>query len=164
MKNRRHGMALAEFCDWARKHRTRWFFGCELWTGALTRGYGQASFNGRRRLVHRLIAEHYHGPAPDGRPCALHICHNPACINPAHLYWGTQADNMNDKMAAGRHGGNGDPVGERNGNAKLTDLRVRLARRLGERGAPIAPLARWLGVSRQALSDAVRRKTWRHVR
>ena len=154
-------MTLAEFCEWARRERTRWFHGCELWTGAKrTGGYGHVTFGGRTRSAHALIAEHYHGPAPNGRPFACHICHNPACINPAHLYWGTPRDNVRDKEAAGR--GN-PPKGERHGNAKLTALRVRLIRRLAARGAPQSRLAGWLGVSSPTVSAVVTRRSWRHV-
>lgn len=98
---REPGMMLAEFCEWARGKMTRWFYGCELWTGAKTAsGYGGVLFAGRNRGVHTLIAEHYHGPAPDGRPFACHICGNKSCINPAHIYWGSPRDNTNDHLCA----------------------------------------------------------------
>lgn len=161
MTRRPNNQTLAEFCGWVRANRTRWFYGCELWTGCRGVGYGLTVYGGRARRVHTLIAEHYHGPAPDGRPCALHICHNRACINPAHLYWGSKLDNARDRDAVDR---GVNPRGAEHGNAKLTELRVRLARRLVARGAPVARLARWFGVDRVTLGEAVNRKTWRHVR
>ena len=166
---RKRNMTLAGFCAWARAEKTRWFYGCELWTGAKSGGgYGSARFKGRMRAVHRLIAEHYHGQPPAEQPhnrrCPRaqvnHICGNSACINPAHLYWGTQVDNVRDREAAGT--GN-HARGEAHPRAKLTDLRVRLARRLVARGAPIAHLARWFGVNETVLGNAVKRRTWRHV-
>lgn len=157
---RRQGEPLA---GWIRRNLTP-DGDCLVWTRAVDGcGYGQLG-NGRGGLTkpHRVICEDAHGPAPAGKPCALHTCDNPPCCNPEHLYWGNQADNGRDKRERKR-ARTGDHRGERHGRAKLTELRVRLARRLVERGAPIARLARWYGVSAPALNKAVNRRTWRHV-
>lgn len=58
------------------------------------------------RRVGRMVLERTQGPAPKGRPLCLHSCHTPACINPAHLRWGTAKENTADMMHAGR-GANG---------------------------------------------------------
>jgi hypothetical protein len=39
-------------------------------------------------------------PQPEGR-IACHLCDNPRCVNPKHLYWGTYSDNMQDRDARG---------------------------------------------------------------
>lgn len=77
--------------------------GCIVWTGPTNnKGYGVIRHNSRLKTVHRLMCLWVHGPAPKGKPFALHTCDNPPCIRPDHLYWGTQADNMRDASKRGR--------------------------------------------------------------
>lgn len=82
--------------------------GCWLWTRqTLSNGYGVirvgSMCDGTRRqaLAHRVSWELDHGPIPDGL-FVLHRCDRPACINPAHLFLGTQQDNLADMRAKGR--------------------------------------------------------------
>jgi hypothetical protein len=79
---------------------------CWPWTaGSNKTGYGtiQAEDKSRPFLVHRVAYEAVTGPIPAGM-CVLHRCDNPACCNPAHLWLGTQLDNIADMNAKGRHG------------------------------------------------------------
>lgn len=95
---------------------------CWVWTGHRTsNGYGRITVLGKVRLSHRVSWAVHHGPVSDGMR-VLHRCDNPPCINPAHLFLGTSADNNADMRAKGR-----DAVlaGERNGRAKLTAQQVR---------------------------------------
>jgi hypothetical protein len=81
--------------------------GCWIWTGAtVDGGYGQFSLgrDGYASVVqqaHRWSYEHFVGAIPDGM-CVLHRCDTPACVNPEHLFLGTQSDNMADMRAKGR--------------------------------------------------------------
>jgi hypothetical protein len=81
--------------------------GCWLWTGSLNHlGYGylgRRTEDGRRKTImaHRASYEHHTGPIPEGK-VVCHTCDVRNCINPAHLWIGTQADNMADMQAKGR--------------------------------------------------------------
>lgn len=76
--------------------------GCWLWTGAKTHGYGEVSYKHSKRLrAHRISWTIHHGKIPDGL-CVLHKCDTPLCVNPEHLFLGTQADNLKDCYEKGR--------------------------------------------------------------
>lgn len=77
--------------------------GCWLWTGTLINsGYGKFDCKwSKSNLAHRNVYQLCVGPIPDG----MHLCHRcdtPRCVNPAHLFIGTAADNMQDAYRKGR--------------------------------------------------------------
>ncbi len=79
---------------------------CWPWTGGginRRRGtnYGVFWSDGKAVRAHRVAWELACGPVPDGL-YVLHRCDNPPCCNPAHLFLGTDLDNMRDKVAKGR--------------------------------------------------------------
>lgn len=96
--------------------------GCRLWLATKTFGYGRIRVNGRSERAHRCAYVEKFGPIPDGLD-VLHQCDTPACINPLHLYLGTDQDNANDRMNRGR-----TAKGERSGRAKLKDTDIPLIR------------------------------------
>lgn len=80
---------------------------CVLWAGPLnSAGYGTitVTHGGRRSHVgaHRLAYELAFGEIPEGL-LVLHTCDVRRCVNPDHLFVGSQADNVADMMAKGRH-------------------------------------------------------------
>ena len=76
---------------------------CWWWTGASANaGYGAFRIGGRTVKAHRWLWEQRHGSIPEGINI-LHHCDNTSCVNPNHLFSGTQADNVHDMMAKGRH-------------------------------------------------------------
>lgn len=79
---------------------------CWLWTaGKIPTGYGRFCINGRYVYAHRVAWELTHGQI-EGGLFVLHDCptgDNPSCVNPAHLFLGTQSDNMKDCYQKGRN-------------------------------------------------------------
>jgi hypothetical protein len=75
--------------------------GCWEWTGGLRRGYGLIQADGKTVSVHRVSWELANGPIPVGMQ-VLHRCDNGKCLNPDHLFIGTQKDNIEDAVNKGR--------------------------------------------------------------
>lgn len=77
--------------------------GCWLWSGrANRRGYGVLYVRGKNLFAHRVSYEEHRGPIPPGL-LVCHKCDNPPCINPDHLFVGTQSDNLTDMHRKKRH-------------------------------------------------------------
>ena len=83
--------------------------GCHEWTGCIDyHGYGQVWFEGKTHSVHRLTWALAYGPIADEIAIRHFVCDNPLCRNLEHLKPGTQADNIADRDAKGRHRTNGN--------------------------------------------------------
>lgn len=133
---------------------------CWEWVGGHTSdGYGSFSI-GQGVLAHRVSYEIRFGSIPNDMK-VLHYCDNRACVNPDHLFLGTQLQNIEDMDMKGRRG---TTPGEKNGMAKLTKEDVLEIRRRYKRyvkGSSTTSLAKEYGVTHTVISLIVRNKTWK---
>lgn len=134
---------------------------CWVWKGYIKKeGYGQVSHQGKNVLAHRVSYTISIGEIPEGL-LVLHKCDNPPCVNPKHLFIGTEADNMRDRDIKGR--GN-QPKGEKSGTHKLTETKVKQIRDKYSTGEfTKRELGREFGVTPENIHSIVRRETWRHI-
>jgi hypothetical protein len=93
--------------------------GCWIWTGSTqVRGYGEIISNGKKIYAHRASYTVYKGDIPKGM-YVCHKCDTVSCVNPDHLFLGTQRDNMHDMIRKGRSGN-----GRKHPSTKLTEEEV----------------------------------------
>jgi DNA-binding XRE family transcriptional regulator len=129
--------------------------GCWLWDKCIVpQGYGHITIKGRGYYAHRASYEKYVGPIPTGMS-VLHKCDVPSCVNPAHLFLGTHADNMRDKTAKSRQS-----RGEAHKLAKLSEEKVSEIR---ASNLSRQQLAAKYGVREQTIIQVLNRITWKHV-
>jgi hypothetical protein len=137
--------------------------GCWLVSGAKeTNGYGYLvnPFGDQPKYLtaHRAAWIFVNGPIPEGMR-VLHKCDIRACVNPEHLFLGTDAENMRDMNMKGRNGS----AGERNMHAKLTEAQAREILALKGKGIRPFHLAEKYGVGSGAIGDIWRGDTWKHI-
>jgi hypothetical protein len=144
--------AIAAF--WSKVDRSGGEDACWNWTGAVSGGgYGSFRWNGLSRRTHRISFELVNGPAPQGM-YICHSCDNRLCVNPAHLWLGTNRDNLLDMMQKGRGGFLG---GERHKYCKLSDLQIAEIRlRFASGGVTRHEIAAEYGMSRSYISMLLR--------
>lgn len=143
--------------------------GCWLWNGLTnTDGYGRVKIKGKTELAHRHAWFLKNGPIPPGL-CALHKCDVPACVNPEHIFLGTNKDNNQDCVKKGRNSRgekHGDFTrGENHPNVKLTAqdvTKIRFSYKLDL--ANSYKLGRLYNVGRTCINKIVNRESWKHLK
>ena len=133
---------------------------CWEWTGGkINTGYGMFHPLPKQSiLAHRYSYEQHRGPVPAGQ-FVLHHCDNRPCVNPRHLFCGTQQANVDDMINKGRDHKRG-AIGVKNQGAKVTEEIVRQIR-----ASPTTAriLAERYGVSRAQIYSIRQRRAWTHI-
>ena len=131
--------------------------GCWLWlAGKDQDGYGLFTTNRVMCKAHRFSYSLYRGPISEGL-FVLHKCDVPSCVNPDHLFLGTNQDNMTDMVKKGR-----GHHGEKNWSAKLKAEEVIKIRGLYPEKTQAA-ISDMFGVGRTTVRAILTRRTWRHI-
>lgn len=146
--------------------------GCWIWTAYCVKinekdARGQFFMGNKLLLAYRASWMIFRGEIPHG----MHVCHrcdNGICVNPDHLFLGTQKDNMRDMVAKGRHAFAAHPETIRRGSdvntSKLNEEKVRLMRIIYGRGnISQAKLAKQFGITQNAAFQIIHRRAWAHV-
>ena len=130
---------------------------CWVWIGAKTkRGYGRIKRKNKEYRAHRISWKIHYGEITE-EECVLHKCDYTSCIRPDHLFLGTRADNMQDRMMKGR-----TPKGELHSGAKLSIIDIDKIRKLYKQNLSIAEITRQFPVGRTAIRSIIYGHTWNH--
>jgi len=155
-------------------NQTRKTDSCWIWTGSKTGslGYGRFGFRNKYYLAHRLSWEFHFGEIPKGMQICHH-CDNPLCVNPDHLFMGTQSDNIKDAVKKGRmknlfkKGHTGldfqRPCGENCHFSKLKLKDIIKIKELLKRGIRTMEIASKFGLSQRYIYDIKNGEAWKHI-
>ena len=154
-------MTAEKFLDGTDVYTPIPYTGCWEWLMYRDR-YGIVRYKGELHKAHRLMYELTKGEIPEGMQ-VCHTCDNPSCVNPDHLWIGTQADNVRDMCDKGRNS-YGDQRGENHSGVKLTEEDVIVMRKYYTWGiSSITELAQEFGVGYAQAWAIVKRKSWTHI-
>ena len=136
---------------------------CWLWLKRLDRdGYGQMTFHLDNDIImvkkaHRVAYEILVGEIPTGM-CICHKCDNPSCVNPSHLFLGSQADNIRDMVNKKRQ-----MYGKQHWNVKLKPEDILEIKNLVASGLTNTEVAKKFNIAQQTVSAIKNNKSWIHL-
>lgn len=135
--------------------------GCWLFQGYTNeKGYGRIRYKGKKELVHRAAYMHYVGEIPEGM-LVCHECDVPGCCNPEHLFTGSNADNIADRDAKGRHRPN--PNGRRGiPSSRMSMEKAEQIRKEFRRGMSIVRIAANYGFCERTINRVINREITGH--
>lgn len=120
-------------------------------------GYGVFRFDNKTQLAHRISWFLKYNIMPDR--LVLHKCDNPGCVNPNHLFLGTDNDNAQDKVNKNRQAKGYDFK-----SVKHTEEDIKEIRKLYSTGDyTTRKLAKMFGTCNSKISDIINRKRWKHI-
>lgn len=136
---------------------------CWLWLGGLYyNGYGQFFKNPNKITAHRFAYEDIFGNI-DKNLVVCHKCDNRKCVNPKHLFLGTQKDNIQDMIQKGRKV-NANKKGINNGRALIDDDIVRQIRSIYKtKKISQLKLAKLFNISETQIKRIIDKQSWKHV-
>ena len=131
---------------------------CWEWTGYIMNGYGRFVDSDVKKEIgaHRYSYKLHFTDPLDKNVC--HKCDNTKCVNPSHLFLGTQQDNIKDMMLKNRQN-----KGEVNGNRILTNAQVLDIRKLRSEGLSVKQLSSQFSTSSDNIYCIINRTTWKHI-
>ena len=133
--------------------------GCWMWQSERgIKGYGRFMHQKKYRAAHRVAWELYHGPIPDGLQ-VCHHCDNRLCVNPKHLFTGTNKENVADMVSKNRQA-----KGECNGSAKLTGFDVLNIRKFLQAGCSHRYIGRLYNVHNRTIGRINKGETWQWLK
>lgn len=135
---------------------------CWEWTaGKRRRGYGQFSLslsvNIDRGFVATRVSYFISNGADPREMVVCHSCDNTSCVNPKHLFLGTNKDNTMDMMKKGR---GIQPLGSNSGRSKLKEADVLKIRQLHASGLSQKAIGRQYNVDGSAICNIIRKRNW----
>lgn len=144
---------------WSRAEKSGGIDACWNWIAYRdVDGYGRMRWDNRCAKANRIAYQLTFGDFPNELK-VLHSCDNPACINPKHLFLGTQVENIQDMVRKGRRA---STAGENGTNNKLTWAQVQEIRsRYAAGGVLQRELGAEFGVTQVQISAIVRGKQWK---
>ncbi len=133
---------------------------CWEWTGNISRkGYGHFMMKRKTFYAHRVSYLLFNGGGLLPKNIkVLHQCDNPKCINPDHLFLGTDADNSKDRNSKERQA-----RGESHAKSKISEKDVKKIRELNLSGMSIRAISKKFPIDESNISRIINKKTWKHL-
>jgi len=151
------GLSLDETVDWYLRTKAKPnSSGCWI---VRKGGRPKFKFQGKLDYAYRWVARAKLGLPPSSDSLVMHICDDGRCVNPAHLQWGSNVDNVKDSREKDRFN-----RGDRRPSADRTPEEIREIRKLREDGWTLERIGRKYGISAKAIHNIVNKKRWGWVK